>query len=312
MRNNSHIFVAGDDTLIGASLLHRLKTSGHKNAVGNVETGLDLHNTAGVEYFFKENSVEYIFLAAGKSGGIMANVKYPADLIFDNLIIECNVIHAAHKAGVKKLLYLASSCSYPKHCPQPMKEEYILTGPLEPTNEAYAVAKIAGIKLCESYRRQHGEDFICGIPANAFGPGDDFDPENSHVIAALVVKIHDAVINNTPKVEIWGTGAPRREFIFTDDLAGACIFAMLNYSGEPPINLGVGNDVSIKQLAEAVSDIAGFKGELAFDTSKPDGMPVKLLDSGKLSVLGWKPEVEFREALKKTYDWYVSWLKEKK
>ena len=247
-----------------------------------------------------------MFHAAGKVAGILGNQRFPADLICDNLAGEINVIRAACKRKVKKLLYLASSCSYPKHCAQPMKPEYLLTGALEPTNEAYAVAKIAGIKLCESHRRQHGSPFIVGIPANAFGPGDDFSPEEGHVIPALLRRFHEAKEKGLKDVVVWGTGAPRREFIYAPDLASACIFAMEKYDAEAPLNLGGGGGVSIRELAQMVKDAVGFKGELVFDVSKPDGMPVKELDSSALIALGWRAATPLSEAVAKTYAWYLA------
>ncbi len=244
-------------------------------------------------------------MAAGKSGGILPNQRYPADLMLDNLLVECNVIRVACQHRVKKLLYLASSCCYPRHCPQPMRVESLLTGSLEPTNEAYAVAKIAGIKLCQAYRQQYGANFIIGIPANAFGPGDDFSPEDSHVIAALIRKMHEAKRKDAPTVDIWGTGTPRREFIFADDLADACLFVMQEYDGTEPINLGGGTDLSIGELAQLTKEVVGYEGELHFDTSRPDGMPLKVLDSSPLMAMGWKPETSFEKALSATFEVFV-------
>ncbi len=304
MEKNSRVYVAGGQTLIGAAILRELKRKEYSNIVGMPEEEPDLTDALQVESFFKKEHPEYVFLAAGKSGGIEANQKYPAEFMIDNLLVECNVIKSSHKYGVKKLLYLASSCSYPKHCPQPMQVESLLTGQLEPTNEAYAVAKIAGIKLCQSFHQQYGVNFISGIPANAFGPGDDFSLENSHVIAALMRKMHEAKIQGLKSVEIWGTGMPRREFIFVDDLANACIFALNHYNGQTPINLGSGVDLSIAELARRIKEVVGFQGELIFDESKPNGMPVKLLDTEELKGLGWKPMWSFEDALKRTYDWF--------
>jgi GDP-L-fucose synthase len=258
-----------------------------------------------VSDFFAQNKPEYVFLAAGKSGGISANQKYPADLMLDNLLVICNVIDSAYHSGVKKLLYLASSCSYPKHSAQPMQVESLMTGILEPTNEAYAVAKIAGIKLCQAYCQQYGANFISGIPANAFGIGDDFSLEESHVIPALIRKMHEAKIADAEFVEIWGTGTPRREFIFADDLADACIFIADNYDDPMPINIGGGLDLSIKELAELIKEAIGYRGQLHFDASKPDGMPLKALDSSKLQSMGWQPQTSFRAAVEATYDWFL-------
>jgi GDP-L-fucose synthase len=303
LEKNSKIYVAGGKTLIGAAILRELKRQEYSNIVGMPDEEPDLTDPLQVESFFKNENPEYVFLAAGKSGGIEANRKYPADLMVNNLLIECNVIKNSHKYRVKKLLYLASSCSYPKYCPQPMQAESLLTGPLESTNEPYAVAKIAGIKLCQSFHQQYGDNFICGIPANTFGPGDDFSLENSHVIAALMRKMHEAKTQDVKLVEIWGTGTPRREFIFVDDLANACVFILKCYDSAVPINLGSGIDFSITELAECIKEVVGFQGKLTFDESKPDGMPIKLLDTKELKNMGWKPMWPFEDALKMTYVW---------
>jgi GDP-L-fucose synthase len=286
-------------------MLRELKRQGYTNMVSRPEEEPDLTDGTQVDAFFARTAPEYVFLVGGKSGGIRANQKYPAELMLDNLLMECHVIHNAYHHGVKKLLYLASSCSYPKHCPQPMRVESLLTGPVEPTNEPYALAKIAGIKLCQAYSQQYGANFISAIPANAFGPGDDFSLEDSHVIAALIRKMHEAKEQGREVVEIWGTGSARREFIFTDDLADACIFVMNAYEGTQPINLGWGWDISIAELALVVKEVTGFQGKIHFDTSKPDGMPVKLLDPSKLNALGWHPRVPFRSALLETYKWFL-------
>ena len=304
LEKNSKIYVAEGQTLIGAAILRELKRQEYSNIVGMPREEPDLTDSSQVDSFFKKEHPEYVLLAAGKSGGIEANQKYPADLMIDNLLIECNVIKSSHKYGVKKLLYLASSCSYPKHCPQPIQVESLLTGPLEPTNEPYAVAKIAGIKLCQSFHQQYEVNFISGIPANAFGPGDDFSLETSHVIAALMRKTHEARIQGVKSVEIWGTGTPRREFIFADDLANACVFILNHYDSSIPINLGSGIDFSIAELAECIKEVVGFQGKLTFDELKPDGMPIKLLDTKELKSLGWKPVWSFEDALKMTYAWF--------
>ena len=305
MERHSKIYVAGGQTLVGAAILRQLERQGYPNIVGRPGEEPELTDATQVDAFFARTAPDYVFLAAGKSGGIGANQKYPAELMLDNLLVECHVIHNAYHYGVKKLLYLASSCSYPKHCPQPMRVESLLTGPLEPTNEAYAVAKIAGIKLCQAYRQQYGVNFIVGIPANAFGPGDDFSLEDSHVIAALIRKMHEAKELDLESVDIWGTGTPRREFIFADDLADACIFIMCEYDSSEPINIGGGSDLSIRKLAELIKEVVGYPGELRFDTSKPDGMPLKVLDSSKLKEMGWQPRTPFRSALSVTYDWFL-------
>lgn len=305
MEKSAKIFVGGAQTLIGAAILRQLERQGYANIVGKPGTAPDLADAVQVEAFFARTAPGYVFLAAGKSGGIRANQKRPAELIRDNLLVEINVIHSAYRHGARKLLYLASSCSYPKHCPQPMQAESLLTGPFEPTNEAYAVAKIAGIKLCQAYRQQYGANFVSGIPADAFGPGDDFSLEDSHVIPALIRKMHAAKVSGAESVEIWGSGTPRREFIFADDLADACIFVMRKYDDAQPINLGGGAEMSIKGLAESIKEVVGYAGELRFDTHKPDGMPLKALDSSRLRKMGWKSGNRFRSALAMTYEWFV-------
>jgi GDP-L-fucose synthase len=310
LEKNSRVYVAGARTLIGTAILRQLERQGYANILGKAGEEPDLTNAGAVDDFFAHQAPEYVFVAAGKSGGIEANRKYRAELMLDNLLVECHIIHSAYRHVVKKLLYLASSCCYPRHCPQPMRVDSLLTGPLEPTNEAYAIAKIAGIKLCQAYRQQYGANFIVGIPANVFGPGDDFSPEDSHVIAALMRKMHEAKMLGAPFVEIWGTGTPCREFIFVDDLADACLFVMQKYDGPEPINLGGGTDLSIAELAELVKEVIGFPGELCFDTSRPDGMPLKALDSSKLSKMGWQPTTPFRVALAATYDSFLQRLRE--
>ncbi len=297
MDKGDRVFVAGARTLIGAALLRQLERQGYSNVIGAGGEESDLADAAQVEGFFAKTAPEYVFVAAGKSSGIEGNRKRPAELMLDNLLVECNVIHSAYRHGVKKLLYLASSCCYPKHCPQPMRVESLLTGPLEATNEAYAVAKIAGIKLCQAYRQQYGVPFIVGIPANVFGPGDDFSLEDSHVIPALIRKVYAAKTSGVPSVKMWGTGTPRREFIFADDLADACLFVMQEYEGTEPINLGGGIDLSIRELAGLITEVVGYEGELCFDASRPDGMPLKALDSSQLAAMGWRPATSFRDAL---------------
>jgi GDP-L-fucose synthase len=305
MDKDAKIYVAGEQTLIGGAILRELKRQGYTNMVVRPGEEPELTDAVQVDAFFARTGPEYVFLAAGKSGGIRANQKYPAELMLDNLLVECHVIHSAYHYGIKKLLYLGSSCSYPRDCPQPIKEDALLTGPLEPTNEAYAVAKIAGIKLCQAYSQQYGVNFISAIPANVFGPNDDFSLEDSHVVAALIRKIHEAKELGSEFIDIWGTGTPRREFIFADDLADACIFIMREYNDLKPINIGGGSDLSIKELAELVKEIVGYAGELRFDRSKPDGMPLKVLDSSKLSEIGWQPRTPFPSALSATYDWFL-------
>jgi len=304
MNKGDRILVADARTLIGAALLRQLERRGYSNVIGAGGEESDLTDAAQVEGFFAKTAPEYVFVAAGKSSGIEGNRKRPAELMLDNLLVECNVIHSAYRHGVKKLLYLASSCCYPKHCPQPMRVESLLTGPLEATNEAYAVAKIAGIKLCQAYRQQYGVPFIVGIPANVFGPGDDFSLEDSHVIPALIRKVYAAKASGVPSVKLWGTGTPRREFIFADDLGDACLFVMQEYDGAEPINLGGGIDLSIAELAELVKEVVGYPGELHFDTSRPDGMPLKALDSSRLIAMGWRPATPFRDAMSATCAWF--------
>ena len=305
MEKDAKIYVAGGETLIGAGLLRQLEHQGYTNLCNRAHHDGDLAIASEVEDYFQTTRPEYVFHAAGKSGGIGANVAQPAELMRDNLLAGTHVIEAAHRHRVRKLLYLASSCSYPRHCAQPMRVEDLLSGPLEPTNEAYAVAKIAGIKLCQAYRRQYGDDFIVGIPANTFGPGDDFSLDHSHVIAALLRKMHDAALRGDDAITLWGTGSARREFVFVDDLADACIQVMREYSDDEPINLGGGLVLSIRQLAETIGRVVGFEGSLEFDPSQPDGMPKKGLDGSKLLSMGWRPQVQLEDALRITYRWYL-------
>ena len=305
MKKDSRIFIAGEETLIGSGLVRELRRKGFANFVSASERTLDLCDANAVDSFFERIQPEFVFLAAGKSGGIVANMRNPADLIRDNLLTECHIIESAFRHRTRKLLYFASSCCYPKHCPQPMREEAILTGPLEPTNEAYAVAKISGVKLCESYRRQYGVSFLTAIPGNAYGPGDDFHPEDSHVVAALIRKFHEAKERGASSVEVWGSGSPRREFTYVDDVADAAVFVMEKYDALGPVNLGGGEDLSIREIAERIQDVVGFRGELRFDRSKPDGMPVKVLDSSKLKALGWRPRTDLRSGLAATYEWFL-------
>ena len=305
MDKDARIYVADENTLIGSAILHELERQGYTDIIGKTGDGPELTDAGQVDRFFRNSKPDYVFLAAGKSGGIMANQKYPAELMIDNLLVECSIIHNAWRHRVKRLLYLASSCSYPKCCPQPMRTESLLSGPLEPTSEFYAIAKIAGIKLCEAYRRQYGVNFISGVPADAFGPGDDFSAENSHVVAALIRKIHEAKGKGSETVEVWGTGMPQRDFIFSDDLADACIFIMNRYNDSEPINIGRGSNLSIKDIAEIVKEVVGYKGGLFFNREKPDGMPVKILDSSILFRMGWRPKTPLRTSLSVTYDWFL-------
>jgi GDP-L-fucose synthase len=299
------IYVAGGATLVGAALRERLQAAGYNNLVGTPPDEPDLTVSGQVENFFGETRPVYVFLVAGKSGGIRLNQTRPAELMLDNLLVAAHVIHQAHCHGVKKLLYVASSCSYPTHAPQPLRVEDLMTGPLEPTNAAYATAKLAGWQLCTAYRQQYGDRFITAFPANAFGPHDDFSPDGGHVIPALLRKAHEARLRGEPELTIWGTGTPRREFMYSRDLADACLFVMQHDDGEGPINLGGGTDLSIAEAAQAVADVVGYRGQLRFDASKPDGMPLKRLESGKLQRLGWRPAVDFRTALAETYQWFL-------
>jgi GDP-L-fucose synthase len=304
LNRESRLYVAGSKTLIGSAILQELERNGYRQVIGR--EGPDLTSAAAVEAFFEDNKPEYVFFAAGRSGGIEANIRYPADLMIDNLVSQNHVITAAFRHRVKKLLYLASSCSYPRDCRQPMKEEYLLTGLLEPTNEAYAIAKIAGMKLCQALAKQYGVQFISGIPSNAFGPGDDISPEDSHVIMALIRRMQEAKQRGDRSIEIWGTGTPIRDFIFSEDLARASLFVMERYDGREPINLGSGKGFSIAELAGAIREVVGFAGDIRFDRSKPDGMPIKILDSTKLKALGWEPQTPLREALETTFRWYLA------
>jgi GDP-L-fucose synthase len=290
--------------MVGSAIVRKLKAEGFENLVLRSSKELDLRDQSAVNAFFEAEKPDYVFLAAAKVGGIVANNTYRADFLYDNLMIEANVIHAAYVHKVTKLLFLGSSCIYPKFAPQPMKEEDLLTGILEPTNEPYAIAKIAGIKLCENYRRQYGCDFISAMPTNLYGPGDNYDLQNSHVIPALIRKFHEAKVSGAKEVVVWGTGAPLREFMHVDDLANACYFLMMNYSDEQFVNIGSGQEVSIKELAEMIKDIVGFEGALVFDISKPDGTPRKLMDSGKLMGMGFETEIEIKDGLLDIYSKY--------
>ncbi|HMR88660.1 MAG TPA: GDP-L-fucose synthase [Saprospiraceae bacterium] len=301
MNPHNKIYVAGHNGMVGSAIVRKLKAEGFENLVLRSSKELDLRDQSAVNAFFEIEKPEYVFLAAAKVGGIVANNTYRADFLYDNLMIEANVIHAAYVHKVTKLLFLGSSCIYPKFAPQPMKEEDLLTGILEPTNEPYAIAKIAGIKLCENYRRQYGCDFISAMPTNLYGPGDNYDLQNSHVIPALIRKFHEAKVSGDKEVVVWGTGAPLREFMHVDDLANACYFLMMNYSDEQFVNIGSGQEVSIKELAEMIKDIVGFEGALVFDTSKPDGTPRKLMDSEKLMGMGYKVNITLVEGLKTVY-----------
>jgi GDP-L-fucose synthase len=306
MKKDAKIYIAGHRGMVGSAIVRRLAADGHANLVLRTSQELDLTNQAAVEQFFRAEKPEYVFLAAAKVGGIQANNTYRADFIYRNLMIEANVIHQSYVTGVEKLLFLGSSCIYPKLAPQPLREDSLLTGELEYTNEPYAIAKIAGIKLCESYRLQHGCDFISAMPTNLYGPNDNYDLQNSHVLPALIRKFHEAKVNQLPTVEVWGTGTPRRELMHVDDLADACVFLMNHYSDLQFVNMGIGEDVTIKELALLVQRVVGYEGELHFNTSKPDGTPRKLMDVGKLAALGWQAKVGLEEGIRSVYaaiDW---------
>lgn len=301
MDKDACIYVAGHMGMVGSAIVRNLQQKGFTNILTKTRQELDLLNQTEVNSFFEQNSPEYVFLAAAKVGGIIGNKEHPADFIYENLMVEANIIHASYKNNVKKLLFLGSSCIYPKLAPQPMKEDALLTSSLEPTNEYYAVAKIAGIKLCEAYRKQYGCNFISVMPTNLYGKGDSYNLNNSHVIPAMIRKFHEAKESRNDTVTIWGTGSPRREFLYADDLADACVFLMQNYNDEQHINIGTGTDITIKELAETIKKVTGYDGEIIFDISKPDGTPRKLLDVTKLHNLGWKHSVELENGLRMAY-----------
>lgn len=307
MNKQSKIYVAGHNGLVGSAIVRHLKANGYEHIIHKTSKELDLRNQLAVNEFFEKEKPEYVFLAAAKVGGILANSTYPAQFLYDNLMIQSNVIEAARINGVKKLLFLGSTCIYPKMASQPMKEEYLLTGELEPTNEPYALAKIAGIKMCNAYNKQYGTEFISVMPTNLYGPNDNFDLETSHVLPALMRKVHEAKVNNEPSVTIWGSGTPLREFLHVNDMAAACVYLMGYRSSEEVgefVNIGTGREVSIRELAELLCKVIGFDGELVFDTTKPDGTPRKLTDVTKLYKLGWKHKIELKEGVQDTYKWY--------
>lgn len=306
MKLNAKVYIAGHRGLVGSAIVRSLEKKGYTNLVYRTSKQLDLTDQKQVETFFVQEKPQYVFLVAAKVGGIVANNAYPADFIRDNLLIQTNVIDTAYQVGVKKLLFLGSTCIYPKFAPQPMNEDALLTGILEPTNEPYAIAKIAGIKMCEAYNRQYGTNYISVMPTNLYGPNDNFDLETSHVLPALIRKFHEAKIDNAPTVEVWGTGNPRREFLYSDDLADAVIYLMNNYEGSQFINIGVGKDISIKELAEKVKRVVGFEGDIMFNASKPDGTPRKLVDVTRLHELGWQASISLDEGIKKAYEWFLN------
>lgn len=304
MNKDSKIYLAGHTGLVGSAILRCLERAGYTNIITRSIDKLNLMDSVAVKKFFEDELPEYVFVAAAKVGGIDANNNYPADFIYQNLVIQNNIIHNAYLSGTKKLLFLGSSCIYPKLAEQPIKEEYLLSGYLEPTNDAYAIAKIAGIKMCQSYNRQYGTNFMAAMPTNLYGQNDNFDLNSSHVLPALIRKFHEAKINNSPTVEVWGTGSPKREFLFVDDLAEALLFLMNNYNDSEIINVGTGIDLNIKELAELIKKIVGFEGEINWDKSKPDGTPRKLLDVSKINTLGWKSKTSLEDGIRMTYEWY--------
>ena len=309
MNKSDKIYVAGHRGLVGSALMRRLERGGYRNIVSRPHSELDLTNQAAVEAFFAREKPRHVFLAAGRVGGITANANYPARFIYDNLAIEVNVIDASHRHGVDKLLFLGSSCIYPKLAPQPMKEEYLLTGTLEPTNEPYAIAKIAGLKMCAAYNREHGTEYLCVMPTNLYGPGDNFDPETSHVLPALIRKVHEAKERDSQEIVLWGSGEPLREFLHSDDLADACIHLMERHRAADLgefVNIGAGREISIRELAMLIAEIAGYRGRLVYDSSKPDGTPRKLLDSSRLAALGWNARIALREGITAVFAEYAA------
>ena len=305
MKINSRIYVAGHRGLVGSAIYRLLKKRGFENLITRTHSELELMDAVAVQNFFEETKPEFVFLAAAKVGGIQANSNYPADFMRENLIVQTNVIHESWRNGVEKLMFLGSSCIYPKLCPQPISEESLLTGELEPTNEAYALAKIAGIKTCQSYNLQYGTNFISAMPTNLYGINDNFHPENSHVLPALIRRFHEAKLADSESISIWGTGNPKREFLHSDDLADAVLFLMENYNDSEIVNVGCGEDQTIRVLAETISEVVGYSGSLAFDSTRPDGTPQKILDISKIRVLGWAPEIPLKKGLEQVYQWYT-------
>lgn len=305
MNKDSKIFIAGHTTMVGRSFLSCLKNNGYTNIVVKLPSEVDLADQPQVKEFFYSERPDCVIIAAGKSGGILANIACPGEFIYDNLQIQSNVIHFAWKSGVKRLIFFGSSCMYPRICPQPMREDYLLTGRPEPTSEPYAVAKMAGVMMCRAYNKQYGTNFIPVVPAGIYGPHDDFSPESGHVLAALVRKAHEAKVDNQKKVVIWGTGFPRREFLYVDDLAEACVFLMSHFDNPEMINVGSGEDIPVKDLACLIKEIVGYDGDVFFDEKKPDGAWRKLLDTSKIRAMGWEPKIGLREGIKRTYQWYL-------
>ena len=305
MDKTDKIYVAGHRGLVGSAIVRRMQADGYENLLLRTSRELDLREQSVVRDFFKSEQPDYVILAAAKVGGILANDTYPAEFLYDNLMMEVNVIHAAYLSGVKKLLALGSTCIYPKMAPQPLNEDALMSGPLEPTNEWYAVAKIAGIKMCQAYRRQYGSHFIAAMPTNLYGQGDNFDLEKSHVMPAMIRKFHEAKLAGSDQVTLWGTGSPLREFLHVDDLADACLFLLENYDEPGIINIGVGEDLKIAELADIVRDVVGFKGEIVYDTTKPDGTPRKLVDTARINALGWKAKIGLHDGIRQTYEWFL-------
>ncbi|PYG84988.1 GDP-L-fucose synthase [Ruminiclostridium sufflavum DSM 19573] len=308
MEKESRIFVAGHNGMVGSAIVRSLERNGYYNLILRSHAELDLTNQEATENFFKEQNPDYVFLAAAKVGGIHANNSYPADFIMENMLIECNIIKSSYKNGVKKLLFLGSSCIYPKTCPQPIKEEYLLTGSLEPTNEAYALAKISGFKMCQAYNKQYGTKYICAMPASLYGIKDTFDIYNSHVIPSMIIKIHRAKLDNSPFVELWGTGTPLREFLYVDDLADACFCLMQTYEGNDFVNIGSESEISINELAITIKKVIGYNGDILFDTSKPDGTPRRVLHNSKIKETGWRPKINIEEGIKREYQYYLDYI----
>ena len=306
MQPDARIYVAGHRGLVGSALSRELERQGFRHRIERTREQLDLLDGAAVDRFFQETRPEYVFLAAAKVGGILANDRQPAGFLYENLQIQNHIIHAAWRSGVRKLLFLGSSCIYPKLAPQPLQEDQLLTGPLEPTNQWYAIAKIAGIKLCQAYRRQHGADFIAAMPTNLYGPNDNYDPENSHVLPALIRRFHEAKQSQAREVVCWGTGKPLREFLHSDDLARACVFLMQHYSEEQFINVGSGSDISIRELAELVREVTGYPGLIEWDATRPDGTPRKLMDSSRLLALGWRPQIDLPTGIRRAYEDFLT------
>lgn len=308
MNRNSKIYVAGHTGMVGSAIARCLEHNGYNNVIYRLHSELDLTDQAATDNFFRTERPEYVFLAAAKVGGIHANNTYPADFIMENMLIECNIIKSSFKYNVEKLMFLGSSCIYPKTCPQPIREEYLLTGPLEPTNEAYALAKISGIKMCQAYNRQYGTKYICAMPASLYGVNDRFDLYNAHVIPSMIIKLHRAKIKENSSVVLWGTGTPLREFLYVDDMAEACLRLMLTHDGSDCINIGSGKEISIRELAETIKKVIGYEGEIIYDTEKPDGTPRRVIDNFRIEQTGWRPQIDMEEGLRREYEYYLDHL----